>query len=75
MFDVAAAAFLRSIYQDVRQTVLPAHKQIECEAAHMQRSARMRDDIEVLCDPRFLGIFGLALLPLILSCGFILLEA
>jgi hypothetical protein len=35
----------------------------------------MRDDIEVLCDPRFIGILALALLPLFLSCGFILLEA
>jgi hypothetical protein len=35
----------------------------------------MRDDIEVLSDPWFLGILLLVLLPLILSCGFILIEA
>jgi hypothetical protein len=75
MFDVTAAALLRTIYQDLCHAARQLAEQIGYEAAHMQKSARMRDDIEVICDPRFLGILGLALLPLVLSCGFILLEA
>jgi hypothetical protein len=35
----------------------------------------MREEIELLLDPRFWAILMLALLPLIVSCGIILVEA
>ncbi len=35
----------------------------------------MRDDVQALCDPRFVLVLALTLLPLIVLCGFILIEA